>query len=207
MVTTTFTASDFSSLNTAIEDIDATGADAATSTAYTIKVTGTIDLAVLEAINLDTGSSVTIEGMNSGGTSAQVQTINGQNLERGFFVYSGSVTLENLTLTNMTAVGGAGAGGGAGLGGGLFVASGGSAALVGVQFSNDSAIGGNGGASGFRSGGGGGGMGGQGGNTASGPSGGGGGGGIGIVAAGGAGGGANNGAAGIVLDTTAGGAG
>ena len=105
MVTTTFTASDFNSLNTAIEDIDATGADAAASTGYTIKVTGTIDLAVLEAINLDTGSSVTIEGRNSGGTSAQVQTINGQDLERGFFVYSGSVTLENLTLTNMTAVG------------------------------------------------------------------------------------------------------
>ena len=109
-ITTTFTASDFNSLNTAIEDIDAgtAGIDAAPNTAYTIKVTGTIDLAVLEAINLDSGSSVTIEGMNSGGTSAQVQSINGQDLERGFFVYSGSVTLENLTLTNMTAAGGAG---------------------------------------------------------------------------------------------------
>jgi hypothetical protein len=99
-ITTTFTASDFNSLNTAIKDIDA---DAATNTSYTIKVTAGISLGVLEAINLDSGSSVTIEGMNSGGTSAQVETINGQDLERGFFVYSGSVTLENLTLTNMTA--------------------------------------------------------------------------------------------------------
>ena len=172
---TTFIATDFNSLNAAIKAIDATGADAAANTSYTIEVTAGISLGVLEAINLNSGSSVTIEGMNSAGTSAQVETINGQDLERGFFVYSGSVTLENLTLTNMTAAGGAGGsgsgsaggGGGAGLGGGLFVASGGSASLIGVQFSNDSAIGGNGGA-GSRSSsadfGGGGGLGGAGGS-------------------------------------------
>ncbi|MGA8821070.1 MAG: hypothetical protein WB624_27590, partial [Xanthobacteraceae bacterium] len=179
-ITTTFTASDFNSLNTAIKDIDA---DAATNTSYTIKVTAGISLGVLEAINLDSGSSVTIEGMNSGGTSAQVETINGQDLERGFFVYSGSVTLENLTLTNMTAGefnggggGFAGGGGGAGLGGGLFIASGGSATLVGVQFSSDSAIGGNGGsASGSGFFGGGGGLGGAGGDASSGAGNGGGG--------------------------------
>jgi hypothetical protein len=114
MVMTTFTASDFNSLNTAIKAIDAGGAQAATNTAYTINVTAGISLSVLEAINLDSGSSVTIEGMNSGGTSAALETINGQDLQRGFFVYSGSVTLENLTLTNMTASGGGGADGGGG---------------------------------------------------------------------------------------------
>jgi autotransporter-associated beta strand protein len=58
-------------------------------------------------------------------------TIYGQNATQhnGFFVYSGHVTIENLTIADAKAVGGAGGsgadagGGGAGLGGGLFVGS------------------------------------------------------------------------------------
>ena len=122
MVTTTFTASDFNSLNTAIKDIDAGGADAATNTHYTIEVTAGLLPGAIEAINLDSGSSLTIEGMNSGGTSAQVETINEPGHGTLVLCYSGSVTLENLTLTNMLAGGQFADGGGAGLSGGLFVA-------------------------------------------------------------------------------------
>jgi hypothetical protein len=155
MVTTTFTATDFASLNTAIKAIDAQGAQAAPNTAYTINITGTINVigGGLEAINLLSGSSVTILGSNGAG-GASVQTLNGLGAERGFFVESGAVTLQNLTLQNMVAGqfgnGGSGAeggGGGAGLGGGLFVASGGNVALIGVAFSGDSATGGAGGSS------------------------------------------------------------
>jgi hypothetical protein len=146
----------------------------------------------LLAINLPSGSTLTIEGTNGSG-GAGVQTLNGGGSQRGLFVYSGTVNVNNLTLTGMAAVGGTGApggGGGAGLGGGLFVASTGVVTLDNVTFLNDTAQGGNGGA-GSSSGnlfpaiGGGGGLGGAGG--AGGPGGGsaGGGGGVGRLAAGG----------------------
>jgi hypothetical protein len=65
---------------------------------------------------------LTIEGTNGSG-GAVAQTIDGMGDQRGFFVYGGNVTLENLTIENAVAQGGAGGpggGGGAGLGGGLF---------------------------------------------------------------------------------------
>ncbi|HZL01146.1 MAG TPA: hypothetical protein VFC47_14750, partial [Caulobacteraceae bacterium] len=178
-------------------------ADTATpgSGGYEIDLAGTITLTgALEAINLPTGVTLDIEGDNAildGGTSGQ----------RGLFVYSGAVSIENLTIQNMVAQGGAGGngggGGGAGLGGGLFIAddttnnaASGAVTLTAVSFNHDSAVGGAGAAPARYPGryideGGGGGLGGAGGAwNDSGPytysaGAGGGGGGIGVGAVGG----------------------
>jgi hypothetical protein len=178
-------------LNADIRDIDVGGNLAAANTSYVITVAANISLtSELLAVNLMSGSSLTIVGTNgAGGGVAQVQTINGEGDQRGFFIYSGNVTLENLTIQDAVAVGGAGisgGGGGAGLGGGLFVkgTSGGGVSvphgvvtLDNVSFVSDAAKGGsatdvNGGKDG-----GGGGLGGAGGEGQ--PSFGGGGGGVG----------------------------
>lgn len=157
----------------------------------------------LYALNLASGVSVTIDG---GGN-----TLDGAGAYRGFFVYAGNVTINNLTIANAHAVGGAGGpsgGGGAGLGGGLFVASAGTVTVAGVAFNRDSATGGAGGAANGGSGGGGG-LGGAGGfSTApgSGSTGGGGGGGIGARASGGDGVGFDGGS-GVVLGAAGGGSG
>ncbi|HEX4259762.1 MAG TPA: hypothetical protein VHY76_01555, partial [Acetobacteraceae bacterium] len=78
----------------------------------------TVDLPQdLFALNLVAGVSLTIDGAGN--------TLDGSNAFRGFLAYAGDITIENLTITDADAVGGAGAfggGGGAGLGGGLFVA-------------------------------------------------------------------------------------
>ncbi len=176
MPTTTFTVTTEDELNAAIRSIDVGGSNAAANTAYTIHVTATISLLDdLLAFNLPSGASVTVQGTNGSG-SAEAQTIDGNHDQRGFFVYAGTVTLQNLDIANAQALGGAGVGlggGGAGLGGGLFVASGGDVTLSNVGFSGDSATGGAGGGSGST--GGGGGLGGNGGAS-------GGGGGIGLGA-------------------------
>jgi hypothetical protein len=187
-MTTTFTVSsegatsnntDTTTLNGAIRSIDVGGSNAATNTAYVINIAGQIDLTSdLLAINLPSGSSLTIEGTTSDGGSPAVETIDGRNTERGLFVYAGNVTVENLIIADAVAQGGngtGGGGGGAGLGGGLFVASAGSVILDNVTFSNDAARGGNGATGVF---GGGGGLGGNAGSH--------GGGGIGLAAGGGA---------------------
>ncbi|MGO9698725.1 MAG: Hint domain-containing protein [Xanthobacteraceae bacterium] len=194
-------------LNQAIE-----AADTAAPGSYEIEIGGQINLTpttALEAINLPANVSLTITGTTSGGGGPAMQTIDGGNDQRGFFVYSGgAVSIEFLTLQNMKAVGGAGGaaetggaggGGGAGLGGGLFVAgattAGGAGtvthdpdqavvpvvALNEVIFSHDAAAGGAGGGTAFDEGflGGGGGLGGAGGSGGVGGTGGGGGGGIG----------------------------
>ncbi len=128
-------------------------------------------------------------------------TLDGGGTQRGLFVYAGKVTIENLTLQNMLAQGGAGGsaysgggGGGAGLGGGLFIGAdvagdAGNVTLDQVNFLKDEAVGGAGG-TGYENGlyfhggdGGGGGLGGNGGYNSGG--GGGGGGGIGASATGG----------------------
>jgi len=192
----TFGNTDTNTLNGAIRTID-TGA----AGDYVINITGPIDLTTqLLAINLPSGLTLTIEGTDSSGSVAQTETIDGASTYSGLFVYSGIVTIKDLTLQNMKAQGGNGGtgnagGGGGGLGGGLFVAgtngSGGlnpgqdvapSVTLMDVAFGNDSAVGGNGGGNGANNGGGGGGLGGAGGN---GLRGGGGGGGIGFPGFGG----------------------
>ena len=66
----------------------------------TIKISGTVNLAsALEAIDLHNGVSLTIAG-------AAGAALDGGGAQRGLFVYSGDVTVEYLTLQNMTAVGG-----------------------------------------------------------------------------------------------------
>src|SRR5581483_6036377 len=132
--------SDLSGLNNVIATIDVGGANAAANTNYVITVSGEIDLTSdLLAINLASGSTLTIRGADGDGNPA-VETINGLGSERGFFVYSGTVALENLLVENTKAQGGAGGGGGsgggggAGLGGGLFIAAGGSVSLDNVGF-------------------------------------------------------------------------
>jgi hypothetical protein len=133
------------------------------------------------AINLRSGETLTING---NGATISGGAVNGVGGHRGLFVYSGNVTIENLTLANMNAVGGnggyGGGGGGAGLGGGLFIANNsiagggndanavaGNATLIDVSFTGDHATGGSGAAGGNSSGsgGGGGGLGGNGGGS------------------------------------------
>ena len=192
-------------LNGAIKSIDVGGSNAQTNTNYTITLSQSITLndatdADLLAINLPAGSTLTIIGGSN--------SLNGNGDQRGLFVYSGTVTVQNLTITNMQALGGSGgggAGGGAGLGGGLFVASAGVVTLDNVTFSSDKATGGAGGAgSGANGLGGGGGLGGNGATGGGGAGSGGGGGGVGRGANGANSGG--NGKAGIIPGAAAGGA-
>ena len=125
-------------------------ADSLTSGTATITLAGDISLdnsvdgsVDLDAIDLHSGVSLVIDGAG--------YTIDGAGVQRGFFAYSGNVTIENVTLANMLAAGGTGqdGGGGAGLGGGLFVAgtgNGGAApaavTLIDVDFKGDAAQGG-----------------------------------------------------------------
>jgi hypothetical protein len=183
-------------VNALIAAIDAANALIA-GASETIEIEGSIALEniALPAIHLAPGVTLDIEG--NGGT------LDGGGVQRGLFVYSGTVTIENLSLNDFAALGGAGGsggGGGAGLGGALFVADNaksasnpnsdasvvaGAVVLTNVSFIHDSATGGAGGAPGPRSDGGGGGLGGAGGVEGAGT--GGGGGGIGTSASGGSG--------------------
>ncbi|MBV5310365.1 choice-of-anchor Q domain-containing protein, partial [Chromatium okenii] len=105
-------------------------------------------------------TSLTVSGNN--------HTISGNNAYRVFWVESGTVSLENLTIANGKAQGGTGnasngsGGGGAGLGGGVFV-NGGTVSLDTVIFSSNTAAGGTSSTVTTGLGGGGGGMGGNGG--------------------------------------------
>jgi hypothetical protein len=222
MPTTSFSVGDITTLNNDLRSIDLGGSNSATNTNYTISLTADIDLKTanvvteLLAINLAAGDTLTIEGNN--------QVLDGANATNGLFVYAGTVTVDDLTIQNMVAQGGAGGGGsgaadgggggGAGLGGGLFVAgtnaglaSGGNVTLDNVTFLNDAAKGGNGGNAGAAPapadvGGGGGLDGGAGGSGSHG----GGGGGIGGNASGGSG-SSGNGGPGIVPGAAGGGSG
>jgi autotransporter-associated beta strand protein len=141
--------------------------------------------------------------------------LSGNDIFRGFFVLTGTVTIRSLTIAHAAALGGRGGdaaqggsssgGGGAGLGGGLFVASNARVTIRDVQFVACRAAGGDAGMliSGLVGAGAGGGMGGVGGTF------GGGGGGLGIAADGGTNGsGAHpNGLAGIAIGAAPGGAG
>jgi hypothetical protein len=130
----------------------------------------------LYALDLQSGVTLTISGTTAGGGR---YTLSGAGNYRGFFAYSGSVTIQNLVIANTAAVGGNGGayrasgsgagfggGGGAGLGGGLFVGANAKVTLSYVNFSGDKAQGGNGGDYIYdpdHTGGGGGGLGGDGG--------------------------------------------
>ena len=149
---------------------------------YIVNITQNIDLIFdLLAINLPSGSTLTIEGNG--------HTIDGESSERGLFVYAGTVDINNLAINSTVAQGGnggPGGGGGAGLGGGLFVGANvagdaGNVTLTNVTFAHDKAVGGAGGAPDLDDDrlGGGGGLGGNGGSDTAETLGAGGGGGIG----------------------------
>ena len=149
-------------------------------------------------------TNVAIVGNNS--------VLSGNNQFRGLLIgaFSGStqvpvnVSIQDLTITNTKAAGGAGGagfiggGGGAGLGGALFVANQAAVTVSNVSLIGNAAVGGNGGSGGGTGAGGGGGMGGNGGNGAAGNVYGGGGG-LGVGADGGS--NAANGQPGIATDS------
>ena len=147
---------------------------------FSTNITLTADLPAVQ-------KNVTIEGNNN--------TLSGNNQFRGLFVgaFSGSsqvpvtVAIQDLTITNAKAAGGAGgtvalgAGGGAGLGGAIFVANLANVTVSNVTLTGNNSSGGNGGGtSGSGGGAGGGGMGGNGGIATG--NGAGGGGGLGVGA-------------------------
>src|SRR5436190_6139883 len=98
-----------------------------------------------------TSGSLTVVGNN--------HAISGCGQYRAFFVESGAVALEDLSIANGRAQGGAGGGGGgggSGAGGAVFVDDGASVRLKNVNFAGNAAVGGTGGANSVGSGGGGG---------------------------------------------------
>ena len=138
--------SDQATLNAAIEQLDQT----TTPGNYQIQFTGNITEGEsgqpdgIYAISLHSGVTLTIEGGNF--------SLNGAGSDGGLAVISGNVTIQNLTITDTLAQGGAGTGdggGGAGLGGGLFVGPTANVTLDNVSFSEDAAKGGDGGTGGF----------------------------------------------------------
>lgn len=130
---------------------------------------------ILPVMNLFGGNTIAIDGTNGG---SQI-ILDGANTYRGFFARQGTITLSNMTLSHLAAIGGnggagaggaGGSGGGMGAGGGLFI-DGASVSVSNVTFSGCSARGGagsNGSAIVVNgSSGGGGGMGGSGGSAPS----------------------------------------
>ena len=159
-----------------------TNAVAGDSITFTANISTVSDLPAIT-------QSITVNGNNFTLSGAQVPgTANGNS---ALFVFSGTVAINNLTISQVTAQGGAGGhggGGGAGLGGALFVGAQANVAVSNVSLLNNVAQGGNGGAAAGvigGGGGGGGGLGGAGGNAAR--TGGGGGGGVGNPGVGGSG--------------------
>ena len=151
---------------------------------------------ILPVIN-NSANPVNITIGNPGSTAAVTIDGNG-GAYRGIFIPTGNVTIQNMVLQNMTAIGGnggsgiSGGGGGMGAGGAIYApqaflnGSNPSITLINVAINNCSAVGGNGGSyagaalTGNEGGGGGGGFGGNGGSiVTTGSTGGGGGGGFG----------------------------
>jgi hypothetical protein len=199
LLRTQFTVTDEASLNAAIAAIDADGVNAESDTHYTLNFAlassddETLKLSSpLEAVNLMSGSTLTIDGLDV--ATGKAVTLDGGGKQRGLFVYAGATRIDDLVIADAVASGGAGAaggGGGAGLGGGLFVGAAGAVTLDNVLFRDDGAAGGAGGSDDGQAGGGGG-MGGAGGTGDAAD--GGGGGGLGLLAQGG---GSGTGAGGV----------
>ena len=148
--TNTFTVTTQAELNAAIETLDA----GVSPGSYTINITSDItegqagQPAGIYAIDVASGVTVTIDG---GGFA-----LNGAGKDGGLAVIRGKVTIQDLTIEDAIAKGGAGSedsGGGAGLGGGLFVGPTASVALSNVSFRTDTAKGGTGGPGGTQGGG------------------------------------------------------
>jgi uncharacterized protein with beta-barrel porin domain len=148
-------------------------ADSNASASYIINFQNNITLSAAAATTLNAFNTTSNVTVNGGGF-----TLDGGGVQRGLFVYSGTVAINNLTIQNTQALGGSGGvaaasggsgGGGLGAGGALFVASGGNVTVSNVALVNNNASGGAGAAGGngvaatAGFGGGGGGLGGNGG--------------------------------------------
>ncbi len=143
------------------------------NTSYTLNLTANVTMSQ-QVLAIESNATITVVGNG--------HTIDGASLYRPFFVESGTVALQNLTVANGMAQGGAGGagdyagGGGLGAGGAVFVDSAGHLSLQNVNFATNIAHGGAGGsftnASDWEAGGGG--MGGNGGASNQGQGGGGG---------------------------------
>ncbi len=124
----------FDGIDTFVELQDAINQANTNGQADIFNITGSILLtSALPLINET--NSLTINGGDF--------TLDGNNAFRLLFIQSGSVTLNNLTLTKGLAKGGDGAGGGAGMGGAIFILSGNVTANS-ITVSESQAIGGNG---------------------------------------------------------------
>jgi uncharacterized protein with beta-barrel porin domain len=199
---TVINVTDGASLSAAIAQVDSNA-----SASYVINIQNNITLTGAAANTLNAFNTTSNVTINGGGF-----TLDGGGVQRGFFVYSGTVAIDNLTIQNTQALGGngggssgGGGGGGLGAGGALFVASGGNVTVSNVQLRSNNATGGSasGGSGVTDAGGGGGGLGGNGGAGLN-SGGGGGGGGVGLGASGGSGNGMA-GATGIILNAASGG--
>src|SRR5205085_6717175 len=183
---TTITVTNEAQLRQALKDFSAAPADGQ----FTIKIAADITLTADLPLIVSHGASLEIDGHDA--ATGGNHLVSGNDQFRGFLVYSGHVSISNLTIAHTVALGGdggggaAGAGGGAGLGGGVFVGAAAEVTLENVAFEAAGARGGDGAVGGGTgAGGGGGGMGGNGGAGGVGGLGGGGGG-VGVGASGGA---------------------
>jgi uncharacterized protein YhjY with autotransporter beta-barrel domain len=135
---------------------------------------------MLPILNQNGANALSVDGSNTLGSGTKI-TLNGGGSQPGFFAQQGPVTIQNMTIQNMTANGGnggiGGGGGGLGAGAAVFVnqaqtvlsninivnnvATGGSGALLNALTGGGGGMGGNGGSTGKAAGGGLGGTGGS----------------------------------------------
>jgi Ca2+-binding RTX toxin-like protein len=144
-------------LSYAIQQANITAGDDTITLNSNVRLTGVMKSSISSNINI-VGNGKTISGDTNGNSIVDAGDV------RPLFVLSGTVNIDNLTITNGLAQGGSGGGGGAGMGGALFIYDG-NVTLSNVALSNNQARGGNGLGSG--SGGGFGGYGGYSGSTGS----------------------------------------
>ncbi len=132
---TDYTVTDSTSFYNAIQSID----NAPTSSDRII-ISNSFTMSQ-QVLAITTTGSLTIVGNNN--------TINGNGAYRPFFIESGNVTLQNLTITDAQAHGGnggnGGGGGGLGAGAAIFVDTNGNVSIQNVNFTSNAAIGGSGG--------------------------------------------------------------
>ncbi|MCK1379763.1 autotransporter domain-containing protein, partial [Bradyrhizobium sp. 24] len=138
---TVINVSDGASLSAAIAQ-----ADSNASASYVINFQNNITLTGAAADTLSAFNTTSNVTVNGGGFR-----LDGGGVQRGFFVYAGTVAINNLTIQNTQALGGdggnvgfgsGGGAGGLGAGGALFVASGGHVTVSNVVLSGNNATGG-----------------------------------------------------------------
>lgn len=144
-----YVVTDFTSLQSAIASINASGTGSAASS-NNIFITNTTITATADMTVLQKGATVCYSSTGTSCSTASTVTITGASTWRLFATSGASLTLQNIALSNGRAVGGSGtigSGGGLGAGGGVYIDSGQTLTLTQSTVSNCSAIGGAGGAS------------------------------------------------------------